>query len=138
MMRRRDSSRAEEHSVGERGTWSVSFGQRSGCVSPHCGCTGQYVRDWSGLLREKSTFTATISHMSDMMCANLFHSLYVLTSSEVLLYISPQTGGHMCEVWYQYHHTAWEWEKVCRSGPEGVRAELVPRGWAEHEQCSIP
>ena len=92
--------------------------------------------EWS--VEREEPLTATISHMSDMMCANLFHSLHVLTSSGVLLYISPQTGGHMCEVWYQYHHTAWEWEKVCPSGPEGVRAELVPRGWAEHEQCSIP
>ena len=138
MMGRRDSSQVAEHSARERGTWSVSFGQRSGSVSSHCGYAVEYDIDCSGLLREKSTLTATISHMSDMMCTNLFHSLHVLTSSGVVLYISPQTGGHMCEVWYQYHHTAWEWEKVCPSGPEGVRAELVPRGWAEHEQCSIP
>ena len=127
-----------EHSVGEKGTWSVLIGEKSNGVSSRCGCSVQCNRDWNSLLREKSTLTATISHMSDMMCANLFHSLHVLTSSGVLLYISPQTGGHMCEVCYQQHHTAWEWEKVCPSGPEGVRAELVPRGWAEHEQCSIP
>ena len=47
-----------------------------------------------------------------------------LAISEMLLYTSPQTRGHLYQVWHQHHDTAWEWERVGLSGPEGVRVEL--------------